>query len=309
MQNLSVVPEASQTKIWFNGEMISWKDASIHPFSHIINYGTGVFEGIRVYETENGPVIFHLNEHLDRLDNSVKSFGMELPYSREEFVEAHKETVRQSGHKHGYLRPQVSFGVSSRLTLAAIDATDTTIIFQPLGQYRATKELKVVTSEIERISPKSGDIEAKVVGYYTNSHYNHQFAHTKGVDEAIMLDVEGNVAEASSSNVFMVKNGELYTPKTGYILKGITRRSILTLAEKELGITVHEVEMRPEELHSADEMFLTGTAAELDPVIEMDGKKIGDGTVGEVTQKLTELYGKTTRGELAGYEKWITYVN
>ena len=309
MQNLSIVPEASQNPVWINGVMTPWKDASLHIFSHIINYGTGVFEGIRVYETDNGPVIFHLKEHLDRLDNSLKSFGMELPYSREEFVEAHKEMVRQSGHTHGYLRPQISFGVSSRLTLAGIDATDTTIIFQPLGQYRATKELKVVTSDIERISPKSGDIEAKVVGYYTNSHYNHQFAHAKGVDEAIMLDVNGNVAEASSSNVFYIKDGELFTPKTGHILKGITRQSILTLAQKELGMNVNEVDMKPEDLHGADEMFLTGTAAELDPVIEMDGKQIGSGQVGEVTQKLTELYGKTTRMELSGYEDWATPLN
>lgn len=308
MQDYSRVPEASQNPIWLNGEMVEWQNATLHIFSHIINYGTGVFEGIRVYETDNGPAIFHLNEHLDRLERSAKTFGITIPYTRKELIEAHKETVRRSGHAHGYLRSQVQFGVSSRLTLAATDAVDTHIIFQPLGQYRATKELKVVISEIERLSPRMGNIEAKVVGYYTNSHYNHQFAHQKGVDEAIMLDVDGNIAEASSANIFYVKHGELFTPKTGHILKGITRKSVLTLAEEEFGINVHEAEVTPGDLAHADEIFLTGTAAEIDPVVELDGKQIGDGIVGEVTRKLTEVYNRATAGTLPGYETWLTYV-
>ncbi len=309
MQDLSVVPEASQTPVWINGKIVDWKNAYIHIFSHVISYGSGVFEGVRVYETPKGTAIFHLTDHLDRLDLSAKSFGMKLPYSRHEFVEAHKEVVRASGHAHGYLRPQIQFGVSSRITLAATDATDVTIIFQPLGQYRATKELKVVTSEVERISPKSGDVEAKIAGYYTNPHYNHLFANKKGADEAIMLDINGNVAEASSSNVFYVKDGELYTPKTGYILKGITRKTLLELAEKELGMKTHEVVMSPEDLRSGDEIFLSGTAAEIDPVVEIDGTQISNGKIGDVTQKLTDLYGKVTSGTLPGYEQWLTYVN
>lgn len=308
MQNLSVVPEGSQNPLWMNGEIVPWNDAKVHIFTHAFNYGTSVFEGIRVYETADGPAIFHLDEHLDRLDRSMKSFHIESPYSREELVEAHKEVVRQSGHSSGYLRPQVGFGVSSRVSLQAIDVTDVTIFFQPLGQYRATKELKVILSDIERISPKAGDIEAKVSGFYTNGHYNHFLAHSKNADDAIMLDVDGNVAEASSANVFIVKDGVLQTPKTGFILQGITRKSVMELAAKELGLTVVETVLTPADLETADEIFLTGTAAEIDPVVEYNGSTVGAGGVGAVTQKISELYSKTTRGEVAGYEHWLTAV-
>ena len=177
-----------------------------------------------------------------------------------------------------------------------------------MGKYRASDNLKLVLSEIERISPKSGDIEAKVMGFYTNSHFNYRYAHQRGADDAIMLDVHGDVAEASSANVFLVKDGKLITPKTGHILKGITRGSVIQLAKNELGLESDERTVTPDELASADEIFLTGTAAEIDPVTVFDGQPVGDGKPGELTTKLKNLYSKATLGQLDGYADWNTYV-
>lgn len=309
MQDLSKHPKELQNPVWYNGEIVPWNQALIHVFTHIVNYGSGVFEGIRVYETKKGSAIFHLDEHLDRLTNSIKSFGLGMPFTKEELAEGCKAVTKASGQTTGYLRPQVYFGLTPKpLTITAIDVTDAMILYQPLGSYRNTKELKIVLSKIQRIAPAAGDIEAKVIGFYTNSHYNHQYAHNNGADDAIMLDVNGNVAEASSSNVFVIKDNELFTPKTGYILKGITRASILELAENELHIQTHEVELTPDDLKSADEIFLTGTAAEIDPVVLLDGQAVGSGKPGEITQKLSELYRQATHDELPAYSKWLTYL-
>jgi branched-chain amino acid aminotransferase len=306
LQDFNQISCKAKTPVWYNGKLVPWEDATVHVATHIFNYGTGVFEGIRMYDTPKGTAIFRLESHLKRMYNSMCSFGFEKKVTVDMLREACIEVGRASKARSGYLRPQVFFGLS-KLSLVATNVIDTAVYFWPLGKYRDVEGLTVVTSAIERISPKIGDIEAKVVGYYTNSHYNHEYAKSQGADEAIMLDIEGTVAEASSSNVFYVKDGELYTPREGFILKGITRHTVLELA-RDAGIKTHEVVVTTDDLHSADEFFLTGTAAEVDPVLVYDGKKIGTGGTGSVTKTLRDLYGRATRGELAGHENWLTYL-
>lgn len=231
IQNNSHIPEINKTKVWYNDWLINFEQANFHAMTHSLNYGTGVFEWVRVYNTPNWVSIFHLDDHLERLMQSVEKIGMTSPYTREQIKHACIETVRASGHTSWYIRPQLQFGLDTP-GLGKIWKIDFFVFFWPLWAYRENPVLKVGLSQIERISPKSCDIEAKVVGYYTNSHFNYQFAHNAWWDDAIMLDVEGNIAEASSSNIFMVKDRILITPETGYILKGITRKTILEIAEK-----------------------------------------------------------------------------
>lgn len=307
IQKYDKIPEgAKNAKIWFNGELINWDDATIHMATHIVNYGVGVFEGIRVYDTEEGVIIWHLDAHLERLMNSMKYAGIKAPYSLDELKEACKLVVRESKATSGYIRPQVQFGLS-KLSLGAVDVVDTSILYWPLGKYRDVDGLKVVSSEIQRLSPQAGNIKAKIVGFYTNSHFNHEFAKSKGMDEAIMFDVEGNVAEASSSNVFLVKDGVLKTPKLGHILEGITRHSVLELA-KDLGIETEEATLTSDDLRNADELFLTGTAAEIEPIIEYDGKEISNGKMGEVTTKIKGHFDLAKKGKIEKFEKWYTVV-
>ncbi|MEH6577353.1 MAG: branched-chain amino acid transaminase [Amphritea sp.] len=307
IQNLDNVPKEGQNPIWFNGQLVPFQEANINIITHALNYGSGVFEGVRVYNTEKGISIFHLHDHLQRLVKSAEKFGIALPYTYAKMVQACIETVKASGHSHGYIRPQLQFGLSSP-GLGNISVVEMSIFFWPMGKYRANDTLKVLLSDVERISPKSGDIEAKVVGFYTNSHFNHQFAHANDADDAIMLDVNGNVAEASSANVFFVKDGVLITPQTGYILKGITRKSVLDLAQNELGLEVQERVVTPDELESADEIFLTGTAAQIDPVTQYNGKPVGNGEVGQITGQLSTLYAQVTKAQLEQYLEWHTFV-
>lgn len=307
IQDLNQVPENGRQPVWFNGRLIPFEEASIHIITHAANYGTAVFEGVRVYSTDKGVSIFHLDDHIDRLLASAEKLGIESPYNKHQIIEACIETVKASGQSQGYIRPQLQFGLSSP-GLGKTSVVEMSVFFWPMGNYRDSESLKVILSDIERISPKSGDIEAKVVGFYTNSHFNYQFAHRNGADDAIMLDVNGNVAEASSSNVFLVKNREIITPQTGYILKGITRKSIIDLAANELGLTVIERVVLPEELADADEIFLTGTAAQIDSVTQYNGQAVGNGEVGAITAQLSSLYNQVTHADIEQYNNWHTFV-
>jgi branched-chain amino acid aminotransferase len=307
MQNIDVVPENGRNPVWFNGKLIPFEEATVHVVTHANNYGTAVFEGVRVYDTCKGTSLFHLNEHIDRLLASAQKLGIESPYNKDEIITACIDTVKASGQSRGYIRPQLQFGLSAP-GLGKTDVVEMSIFFWPMGNYRDSEALKVVLSDIERISPKAGDIEAKVMGFYTNSHFNYRFAHSKGADDAIMLDVNGNIAEASSSNIFIIKNNEIITPKTGYILKGITRKSVLALINEELGLPVFERVIKPEELDTADEIFLTGTAAQIDPVTTYNNKPVGDGKIGKVTSQLQALYDGVTHAENQDHLDWHTFV-
>ncbi len=307
IQDTSLVPGAARTPVWWNGSLIDWSDAVIHMATHVINYGCGVFEGVRFYKTDRGPAIFHLDAHLGRLQRSMRHFGIASKFSIAEIKQACVDVARSSGASAGYLRPQVQFGLS-KLSLGATTVVDTSVLFWPMGKYREVDELNVITSEVERVSPRAVNIEAKVIGYYTNSHTNHEFAKARNADEAIMLDIDGNVAEASSANVFCVRGEELLTPEPGRILRGITRGSVLELARKELELPTRECVLTPDDLRGADEIFLTGTAAEIDPVTRYDGFRIGAGGKGPLTSLLQDCYQRATVGTLPGYDSWNTYV-
>ncbi len=308
IQDYAIVPEAAKKPVWFNGQLVDWHDATLQATTHVINYGSGVFEGIRFYETDKGSAVFHLDAHLDRMARSLELFHINTRFSIEDLKQACIDVVKASGASSGYLRPQVQYGLS-RLSLGALNVVDAMVVFWPMGKYRDKEGLSVITSEIQRISPKAVAIEAKVIGFYTNSYFNHEHFKEKGADEAVMLDVNGHVAEASSVNVFYVKGGELFTPAPGYILKGITRASVLELAAKELQIQTHETTVTVENLRDADEIFFTGTAAEIEPVIAYDGQAVGQGGLGPITEALRALYRKATRGTLPGYDHWLTYVD
>ena len=306
IQDYSRVPDTAKRPVSFNGTLVDWESATLHLATHVTNYGSGVFEGIRFYETDKGPAVFHLDAHLDRLACSIGFFDIDSPCTIDEIKQACINVARASEAPSGYLRPQVQYGLSPRLALGALDVADVVVFFAPMGRYREKEGLSVITSEIQRISPKAVAVEAKVIGFYINSYFNHQHANANGADEAVMLDINGHVAEASSVNVFYVKAGELFTPEPGFILRGITRATVLELAAKELQIPAHETVVTVTDLRNADEIFFTGTAAEIEPVVEYDGLMIGDGTMGPVTAELRGTYTKATRGELPGYDHWLT---
>ena len=308
IQDYSIVPDQAKKPVWFNGRLVDWHRATLHATTHATNYGSGVFEGIRFYETEKGPAIFRVDAHLERMARSMGLFQLKTPFPMTDLKQGCIDVVKASDASSGYLRPQVQFGLS-RLALGALDVVDALVLFWPLTKYREKEGLSVITSEVQRISPNAVAIEAKVTGFYTNSYFNHAYYTEKGADEAVMLDINGNVAEGSSVNVFYVKGGELFTPAPGYILKGITRSTVLGLAEKELQIPVHEATVTPDDLRSADEIFFTGTAAEIEPVIEYDGNPVGQGSTGSVTEAVRELYRKATQGVLPDYDYWLTYVD
>jgi branched-chain amino acid aminotransferase len=307
IQDISPVPENGRSPIWFNGQLVPFEEATIHILTHCNNYGTSVFEGVRVYETEKGVSVFHLEEHIDRLIASASKFGIKHKYTKDEIIAACLETVKASGQTKGYIRPQIQFGLSTP-GLGKTDVVEMSIFFWPMGSYRTSDSLKVILSDVERISPKSGDIEAKVTGFYTNSHFNYKFAHDNNADDAVMLDVNGNVAEVSSANLFIVKDGQIITPQTGYILKGITRSSVISIAKQELGIEVIERVVTPDELENADEIFLTGTAAQIDSVTEYNTKPVGTGKVGSITKQLQEIYTDVTLGKREEYLNWHSFI-
>lgn len=307
IQDISPVPENGRSPIWFNGKLVPFEEATIHILTHCNNYGTSVFEGVRVYETVKGVSVFHLEEHIDRLIASTSKFGIKHKYTKDEIIAACLETVKASGQTKGYIRPQIQFGLSTP-GLGKTDVVEMSIFFWPMGSYRTSDSLKVILSDVERISPKTGDIEAKVTGFYTNSHFNYKFAHDNNADDAVMLDVNGNVAEVSSANLFIVKDGQIITPQTGYILKGITRSSVISIAKQELGIEVIERVVTPDELESADEIFLTGTAAEIDSVTEYNTKPVGTGKVGSITKQLQEIYTDVTLGKRDEYLNWHSFI-
>ena len=307
MQPIDHIKENQRNPIWFNDGLVPFEDAKLHILTHVNNYGTAVFEGVRVYDTPSGVSIFHLDDHLTRLMASTEKFGIKSKWGKEFIKDACIKTVKASGHKSGYIRPQIQFGLATP-GLGATSVVELSIFFWPLGAYRDKEQLDVILSPYERLSPKAGDIEAKVVGFYTNSHFNYANAHKKGADDAIMLDVNGNVAEASSSNVFIVKNSELLTPKPGYILKGITRSTVIELATKELGLKVTETVLSVDDLRNADEMFLTGTAAEIDSVAKFDNVVFGNGGTGEITAKIKALYSEVSGGKNDKYKHWHTFI-
>ncbi len=293
--------------IWMDGKLVPWKKAKIHVLAHTLHYGAGVFEGIRCYETAQGPAVFKLKEHIDRLYYSAGTLKMKIPFSKEEFTEAVKETIRKNSLKAGYIRPICFFGYGKMGLNPEGAPVNCSIAVWPWGKYLGEGAVKVKTSKYIRIHPKSTHADAKICGHYVNSIFASVEVKDKGYDEALLLDYKGNAAEGPGENLFIVKDGKLLTPPLGTILKGITRASIMQLAKDE-GIKVEEKTLTLEDVYNAQEAFFTGTAAEVTPIGSLDDKKIGKAP-GPITSKLKDLYMDIVHGKNEKYKNWLTYVN
>jgi branched-chain amino acid aminotransferase len=295
-------------KIWMNGELVDWADATVHVGAHGLHYGTGVFEGIRCYETEKGPAVFRLTDHLDRLHNSARLLYMDIPYSVDELKAASMELISANGLPECYLRPIAFFGYGELGVSALGNPVDVVIMSWPWGAYLGeeglSKGISAKISSWERIGPNVIPHVAKATGVYLNSMLAVTEANRAGYDEAILLTGEGFIADGSGENVFMVKSGELYTPDLSTsILPGITRDTVIQIAQ-DLGYRVHEKPLIRSDLYLADEAFMTGTAAEVTPLRSVDDVEIG---VGPITLEIQEAYLDTARGRSERWAQWLEY--
>lgn len=296
--------------IWMNGEFVAWEDAKVHVLSHGLHYGTGVFEGIRCYDTDRGPAVFRNREHLDRLAASAKLYYLPLPYDPAELREATHELIRRNGLRSCYIRPLAFRGYGEMGLFAKSSPVEVTIAVWPWGAYLGdeAKEqgIRAKVSSWRRISPAGLIPHAKASGQYLNSILAKTESANAGYDEAILLDELGHVCEGSGENVFIVRDGEIVTPPhTASILDGISRRSIIQIA-RDLGYSVVEREIARSELYLADEMFLSGTAAELVPVREIDDHDLGG--MGEVTRVVQAKFEDALHGRAQEYHEWLDVV-
>jgi branched-chain amino acid aminotransferase len=298
--------------IWQNGEFVAWDDAKVHVLTHGLHYGTGVFEGIRCYETDRGPAIFRHLDHLDRLERSAKLYYMEIPYSREQLRAATLELVARTVMSSCYIRPIVFRGYG-QMGLNPLDAPVEVAIAvwewgAYLGEQGKSEGIRAKVSSWERISPRSLIPQAKASGQYLNSVLAKIESLKAGYDEAILLDDHGHVCEGTGENVFVIRDGVLITPpQTASILDGISRRALLQIAH-DLGYETVERDIARAELYLADEVFLTGTAAELVPVREIDDQTVGAGRPGEITAVLQRAFDDALHGRTERYNEWLDYV-
>jgi branched-chain amino acid aminotransferase len=295
-------------KIWMNGELVDWNDARVHVGTHGLHYGSGVFEGIRAYETAKGTAVFRLTEHLKRFQNSARLLGLELGYAVEDLRAACHEVIAANGLPECYLRPIAFVGYGELGVSAVGNPIDVAIMSWPWGTYLGEDGLKngirAKISSWQRIGPNVIPHVAKATGVYLNSMLAVHEANRAGYDEAILLTAEGFVADGSGENVFIVKDGELYTPDLSTsILPGITRDTIIQIAQ-DLGYTVHEKSLIRSDLYLADEAFMTGTAAEVTPLRAVDDVEIG---VGPITLEIQEAYLDTARGRSERWAQWLEY--
>jgi branched-chain amino acid aminotransferase len=301
------------TYIWFNGELVPWDRAQVHVAAHVLHYGASVFEGIRTYATRRGPAVFCLDAHLDRLFNSAKVCRMPIPYSKEEMRLAILETVAANGHDACYIRPLVFRGTDGFSIDPRSCSVEAVIITIGWGRYLGPEAIEqgvdVGVSSWRRMGPGTFPAAAKIGGQYVNSQFIAMEAHDHGYTEGIALDVNGFVSEGSGENLFLVRGGRILTPPlASSILEGVTRRCAIKLAE-ELGYAVREELIPREVLYMADEVFFTGTAAEITPVRSIDGVPVGTGQRGPVTERLQEVFFGITSGELEDRHGWLTPVH
>ena len=297
--------------IWSDGELIQWRDARVHMLSYTFQHGAGVFEGIRAYEGERGTAVFRLREHIERLFDSAKILQMAIPFSPDEVNQAHLAAIKANGLKQCYIRTNVFYdgqmpGVSAvgnnvHMLIAAW-AWDAY-----LGPDAHTKGIRVKTSSYSRLHINSALRKAKANGHYINSMLAIHEAKQASFNDALLLDTQGYVAECSTSNVFVVRRGRIATPERTAILEGITRDSVMTLAA-ELGYAIEERKITRDELYCADELFVTGTAAEITPVVELDYRPIGSGSRGPVTTRLQTVFFDAVRGRNEKHKEWLTIV-
>jgi len=293
--------------VWRNGKFVVAEDATISVVNHALHYGSGVFEGVRFYKTASGSAIFRLDDHTDRLFYSASVLELEIPFSREEINSATVELLRKNGFESGYIRPVAMFG-EGKMGLNPHGAKiETFISAWPWGKYLSDDPISCGISPWIRIHPRSLQCDAKITGHYANSILSSLWAKNHDFHEAIVLDHAGNLAEGPGENLFLVKNGRLLTPSRGNILPGITRATVIELAERELGIKTEEKTLTPEDLFSADEAFFTGTAAEVTLIKSVDGRAIGDGE-NAISGQLKKLYGEVVSGRAEKYRGWLTFL-
>jgi len=298
--------------IWLDGELIPWRDAKIHVLTHSLHYGMGVFEGVRAYRTDQGTAIFRLEEHTDRLFRSAHILNMPMTLSKETINQATCAVVHENGLESGYIRPLVFYGSEGMGLRADNLKTHVMIAAWSWGSYMGEENMqqgiRVRTSSYTRHHVNISMCKAKATGHYINSTLALNEALASGADEAMLLDAQGYIAEGSGENIFLVRDGVLYTPTLTSALDGITRQTIISLAD-ELGLKVVEKQMTRDEAYVADEAFFTGTAAEVTPIRVIDGREIGSGTRGPVTERLQSLYFDIVHGRSPEHRSWLTPVS
>jgi len=297
--------------IWYDGQMVPWASANTHVLTHSLHYGMAVFEGLRAYKTPNGTAIFRLNEHTNRLFESAHIMGMKIPFTKEQINEACKQAVKDNNLASAYIRPIVFYGSEGMgLRAQGLKVHVAVAAWEwgaYLGEEALSKGIRIKTSSFTRHHVNITMTRAKSSAAYVNSMLALQEALASGVDEALLLDPEGYVAEGSGENIFIVKNDVLYTPEVTACLNGITRDSVLTFAH-EMGIKIVEKRLTRDEVYIADEAFFTGSAAEVTPISELDGRIIGEGVRGKITTKLQQAYFSVANGKSDVHKEWRNLV-
>lgn len=298
-------------KIWFDGKFVDWADANVHILTHTLHYGTGAFEGIRCYKTKKGSAVFRLQEHVDRLFKSCRILQINPPYTPEEIKKAIIESVKVNKLKECYIRPIIYIGYGAMGLYPKDNPIKVAVAVWPWGAYLGEEGIKngirVKVSSFTRLHVNVTMTKSKTCGDYVNSTLAKREAVSCGYDEALLLDTNGFVAEGTGQNIFIVRDGVLMTPPLPSVLEGITRKSIIEMAQK-TKIQVREVNFTRDQLYIADEAFFTGTAAEVTPIREVDGRIIGKGRPGAITKKLQSLFFKIVEGESKAYKSWLTYI-
>lgn len=297
--------------IWYNGELVEWRNATTHVLTHTLHYGMGVFEGVRAYETARGPAIFRLQDHTDRLFRSAKILGMDLPFTKQQVNQAHLDVVKANQLKSCYFRPMAFYGSGKLGVAPKKDDVQLIVAAWPWGAYLGEegleKGIRVKTSSFTRHHVNITMCKAKANGNYMNSILANNEATADGYDEALLLDVDGFVAEGSGENIFIVRKGRLYTPDLTSALEGITRDTVVQIAD-EMGLELVEKRITRDEVYSADEAFFTGTAAEVTPIRELDRRAIGEGKRGPITAEIQKRYFDCVKGLDESKQHWLTHV-
>ena len=303
--------QAKDQLIWKNGSLIKWDDSNVHILSHTLHYGTGVFEGVRAYNTDNGGAIFRLQDHTARLFDAASKLNIQIPLTADELNKAQIDVLKANNLNEAYIRPIVYLGNES-LGIRATDlSVNVAVAAWEWPSYMSPEKkelgLSIIKSSHEQYS-NSLHACYKIIGTYINSTMALHEALSKGADEALLLDKNGNISEGSGENIFIVKNGEIHTPKTDYCLNGLTRQTIIQIA-KDQNIKVIETNLKYEDLVMADEAFFTGTAVEVTPITSIDSNKIGSGKRGEISHILQQKYSEIVAGKDVAYSSWLTYID
>ena len=306
------MPITTTEKIWMDGELVDWDAARIHILTHTLHYGCGVFEGIRAYPTENGPGVFRLTDHIIRLFNSAKIFMIDVPFSPEEIIEATKTTVAVNGLQECYIRPIVYLGYGEMGLNPLPCPVNVSIAVWPWGAYLGDEGIangvRMMISSWQRHDPNAMPPAAKGTGMYINSSMAKIQALKAGYDEAILLSPQGYVSECTGENLFVVRHGKIITPPlSAGALEGITQDSVITIA-RDLGYEIEYGHILRSDLYTAEEAFLTGTAAEVVPIASVDDRQLGDGKPGSITRKIQETYHAAVRGQVDRYKEWVEHV-